>query len=502
MLDYEIIALSSEMSLMDRETIKELDISLKDLMYNASKSFCTALLEDEIIKDVESILFLCGNGNNGGDGYAAALLLFEKGFNIEIYTVEPDKGRSKAAQYWFEKCFEAKKIKIIYDLDSAFAKADLIVDAMYGTGFRDEFNEQVGEVFRKVENISAKKVAIDAPSGVVMDNPRACKHAFKADLTITFEFLKYGLVSDFTAAYAGRVKLVSIGFPPSVREKMYQTGNRYILSDPLAEVKRKPDSHKGDYGKLLMICSSKNMTGAGYLSAMGALRTGIGLLCFSCPEDATFVMQAKLNEPIFSPYIPNSIDSFIENIGDLENYTSILHGCGVGNTNITNQINRYLLEVYDNTLVLDGDAINSLAADKDFINLINNKKCKLVLTPHPLEMARLVNKAVSYVQANRMSVAKDFAKNYDCAVILKGAKTIIALPEGKAYVSTAVNPGMARGGSGDILSGMVASLLAQNFPMGKALCSAVFRHAQSADKAKEIFGENAMLPSDMVNLIK
>ncbi len=502
MLDYEIIASSSEMSILDKEAVKELDIALKDLMYNAAKAFCDALLEDVIIQNVHKILLLCGNGNNGGDGYAAAYILQEKGYDIGVYAVEPNKARSKAAQYWFEKCFETKKIKIIYELDEAFYRADMVIDAVYGTGFRDEFNEQVCEVFKKIQYVDMKKVTIDAPSGVVMDNPRACDYAFKADLTITFEFLKYGLVSSETATYAGRVKLVSIGFPENVRKKMYEQGNRYILADPLASVKRKSDSHKGDYGKLLMVCSSKNMTGAGYFSAMGALRSGIGLLCYACPEDTVQVMQMKMNEPVFLPYEVDSLASFKEMMGDLDKYSGVLHGCGVGNTKITQEINNYLLTECTSTCIFDADAINALAADKNFHTLLRNKKCKLVLTPHPLEMARLINKSASYVQENRTSVAKDFANAYDCAVILKGAKTVIALPEGKAYISMAVNAGMARGGTGDILAGIVASLLAQNFPMGKALCSAVFKHSKSGEKAREVFGENAMLPSDMLNYIR
>ncbi len=499
MLDYEIIATSAEMSSMDREATIALDITMKDLMHNAAKAFCDALLEDELFENTEKILILCGNGNNGGDGYAAARILADKGYDIAVYTVEPDKGRSKAAQYWFEKCFANKKINLAYDIDRAFKNTDMIIDAVYGTGFRDEFNEQVADVYKKVATIDTKKVAIDAPSGIVMDTPRACEHAFKADLTITFEFLKYGLVSKATSDYVGRVKLVSIGFPKEIREKMMLHGRRYILLDPLASFKRNPEANKGDFGKLLMVCASKTMTGAGYFSAMGALRTGVGLLYFSCPENTMQVMQTKLNEPVFLPYEEMNIDSFVESIGDIKKYTAILHGCGVGNNEHTLAVNKYLLQNSKAPVVFDADAINALIGNLD---ILKKKKCKLVLTPHPLEMARLINKDVVYVQENRMLVAREFAKEYDCAVILKGAKTVIAMPEGKVYVNATMNAGMAKGGTGDILAGMVSSLLAQKFSMAKALCSAVFRHGASGDSAREVFGESAMLPSDMLNYLR
>ncbi len=499
MLDNEIIALSSEMGALDREACTTLAISTKELMHNAAFAFSTFLLQHEIINNVQEILIVCGNGNNGGDGYALALILAEKGYTISIYTVEPDKGRNSNAQYWFEKCFEKKKAKIAYDFDDALKNTDMIIDAVYGTGFHDSFNPQVEEIFKKMSLYNGKKVAIDIPSGVNADTAAVCPHAFKADLTITFEFLKLGLVSAPACAFSGEVAIVPIGFPDDVRQKMFSIGRRYVLSDPLEDYKRNPESNKGDYGKLLSICGSQTMTGASYLAAMGALRTGIGLMYFCCPSEIMQVMQVKLNEPVFMPYKAGDLESFKSAVGNLDNYSAILHGCGVGTTHITASINEYLLLNAKNPCVFDADALNALVGQLD---ILHEKSCKLILTPHPKEMARLIGKDVDYVQKNRFDVAKDFAAKYNCALILKGAKTLIAMPEGKVYVNSTVNAGMAKGGSGDILAGMVASLVGQHFPIARALCSAVFKHGRSGDLCREVHGENAMLPTDMLDYIR
>ncbi len=499
MLDFEIIALSAEMEMMDKKTTEVLGITFRDLINNAAQAFCNSLTNDVIIQDVEHILILCGNGNNGADGYALALLLNERGFDVSVYTVDPNKARSKNAQFIFEKCFSNKKIKFEYDIDFALTRTDMIIDCVYGTGFRDCFIPQVETVFQKVALCSAKKVALDTPSGIITDTGEACNYAFKADLTITFEFLKYCLVAASSRIYAGRVEIVSVGFPEEVRNKLLEKGRRYIVNDPLSKIVRKPDGNKGDFGKLLMVCGSRTMTGAGYFSAMGALRTGIGLVYFSCPENIMPVMQTKLNEPVFLPYEQYNIDSFIESIGSLNKYTAVVHGCGVGQHEITSKINEYLLLNSEQPCIFDADAINALVGNLD---LLLEKKCKLILTPHPAEMARLIGKDVEFVQNNRLDVARDFANAYDCAVILKGARTKIALPRGKVYINPTVNSGMAKGGSGDILSGMVASLVAQKHPIAKALASAVFRHGESGDRAREVLGESAMLPTDMLNYIR
>lgn len=500
----EKIALATHIREMDRIAPEILGISSQRLMYNAAFAFYKTLIADTIFQNVHSILILCGRGNNGGDGYVIAKLLQELNLEVFIYSIENEKPKSADCQYFFELCKNEEKIhfiKHLEELDSILLSIDLLIDAVYGTGFYGSFKSEAEELFKKISTYEIKSVAVDIPSGVHADKASLCLFAFKADLTITFEFLKLGLVSYPAFANVGRVEVVSIGFTPEIREEYNTTFFKHhlIKSDPLEIEQRKDDSHKGNFGKLLMLCGSSTMTGAGYFAAMGALRTGIGLLYYACPKSIMTLMQTKLNEPLFLPYEDGDFSSFIHATHTLDIYSAILFGSGSGQSELSEKIHDYLLTKAKQVCIFDADAISILSRK---LFLLKEKTCPLVLTPHPAEMARLIQRDTAYVQANRLEVAQEFSQKYQCYIILKGARTVIALPDGEVYINTSGNPGMGCGGSGDVLAGMVASLAGQGYPLAKALCSAVYSHGYAGDKCKEKWGERAMLPSDIINEIR
>ncbi len=506
MSNFSAIASAKQMQEMDRECMKSQNISSIELMQNAAFAFYSSLVQDSLFINVSQVLIICGKGNNGGDGYCLALYLEKMGLEVFIYSLEDKKQKSPDCEHYFSICKQNQNILFISSLEEfslVSSKCDMLIDAVYGTQFRDSFNAEVEDIFKIISEIKTKKVAIDIPSGLHADNATYCKYAFKADLTITFEYYKYALLAYPAAEYAGRVKVVSIGFSKEIKNN--KTNGFYIIADCLESV-REVNTHKGNYGKLLLACGSESMLGAGYFAAMGALRFGIGLLYFSCQQELMPLMQLKLNEPVFLPYDIKCEHTFKTVFSDFSKYSALVHGCGFGTNPEAQEITHFLIKNSTIPLVLDADAITTISKD---INILAQSKALLILTPHEAEMARLINKDINYVKENRLEIARTFAKKHQCYLILKGARTIIATPDEEIYINSTANAGLAKGGSGDILAGMLGAALSQckasDFSpsyIKKALCSAVYNHGLAGDRCAEQLGQRAMLPTDILNFIR
>ncbi len=503
------IASAKQMQEMDKACMSSSGISSIELMHQAAFAFYSKLVQDKIFENVSSLLILCGKGNNGGDGYCLAPLFAKMGIRVFVFSVEDEKAKSADTKHYYKLCKQNPSIEIfssIENLKQILPSCDMLIDAVYGTQFRDVFTKKVEDLFRIISERSMKKVAVDIPSGLCADSATLCPYAFKADLTITFEFLKPALVSYPACSHAGRVEVVDIGFSREI--KSTQTFANYIISDPLLTL-REENTHKGNFGKLLLACGSKTMTGAGFFAAIGALRFGVGLLYYSCSKKIMPLMQMKINEAVFLPYSKKNSTSFLQVFENLNIYSAIVHGCGFGTSKKSQEVTKFLLKNASIPLILDADALTTISQNTD---LLLSAKAPLILTPHEQEMARLTGTNSETVKNNRITYAKDFAKKFNCYLILKGARTIISCPDGEIFINSSGNAGMARGGSGDILAGMIGAAIANIYKkesakesyhtsIKKALCSAVYNHGLAGDKCAKVKGQRAMTPTDMLEYI-
>lgn len=281
-----------------------------------------------------------------------------------------------------------------------------------------------------------------------------------------------------------------------------ETINKSIVKEAI--VKREKDSNKGTFGSLLSICGSYSMTGAAVMAGKGALRSGIGLLKMAVPESIYPIMASAIFESVYFPLRENESGTLNKKetpflLKKADECSAVLIGCGMQNNSDTKFITRSFIERCSKPLILDADALNSIADD---VSILKSAKADVIITPHPGEMARLINNTVSYVQENREEVAKTFAKENDVYVVLKGYKTIVAAPDGRIKVNNTGNSGMATGGSGDVLAGIISSLVAQNTKMPfECACAGVYVHGLAGDIARDKFGEISMLPTDLINCL-
>ncbi len=485
----ETLANTKEMARLDALTMQYKNISSLQLMWDAATAFYNAIS----CHISDKTLILCGGGNNGGDGYSLACILSENNIDVSVYSVT-DRFSSDDTLYYRNLALKKNNV-IEIDENELYANIcdfDLIIDAVYGTGFHGSLPIHIADIFRFVNNSLAYKISIDIPSGAICDTGELAESAFRADKTVTFEFLKPALVAFPARENCGDINIVSIGFPSTIRKKI-NTNAVQITNSVMSAINnlRKKNSNKGDFGKILSVCGSKRMIGAAYLSAIATLRSGIGLLYLACSDDILVPLQIKLTEPVFLPY-----NKTIEEIGDLNRFDAILHGCGCGSTQA--EITEHIINNYKGMVILDADALNNIAGNNQ---LISNRECSLILTPHPGEMARLVGCSVSEIQSNRIRYATEYANTNNCYVVLKGAGTIIAAPDNRYAINTSGNSGLAKGGSGDVLAGMIAAYYVNSDNIFESICAAVYEHGAAADRLLNRYNELNMLPSDLLNEI-
>lgn len=463
------------------------------LMKNAAKS-CVGYIYSHITKQ-DKILVLCGKGNNGGDGYEIATLIHKDGYDVSVINVFDTVPNTDTAKTVFNECKENNvSIHSFFDYEKQLSKTSVIIDAVFGVGFYGCIEEEslLGKMFSACNEKNALRIAVDTPSGINSADGTCEGVAFNADYTITMAYVKTGMVSYPAKKYCGEISIADIGYPKELCDEIPKDAlvpdEDYLRN--IVPV-RNPDSHKGTYGRLLMFCGSENMTGAAVLSAKSALRSGVGLVNIANHEKTVRILQAHLAEPVFS-VIPDNDDGEILKLSDKA--TAILAGCGIGMSDFSERTFFSLVKNAKRNLIIDADGINFLSENKI---ILKEAKSIPILTPHPLEFARLLGKTVADVQKNRINTAKAFAKEYGCVVVLKGSSTVIASPDGRIAVNLTGNPGLAKGGSGDVLAGVIASLCAQGIPEFESAVCGVYLHGKAADNLREKIGEYGLLPSDL-----
>lgn len=479
-------------------------ISSLRLMENAGSAAARYIRESDKVAG-KRCLILCGQGNNGGDGFVVARKLLEHGADVSVILVS-GAPKTQEAQEMLERL--STRQRVVYDTsdlsvsENLIRSSDIIVDAVYGTGFHGTIaDETTKKLFDTANASSAKIYALDMPSGANADSGEASDSTIRADVTIAFAAPKIGQFLFPAANYCGKVVFVGIGLP----ESAYNTDGSHVelLDKEMIARKiplREKNSNKGTYGKVLCVCGSLGMAGAAYMCAGGALRCGAGLVTLAVPKSIYVPVASKLNECMVYPLDANESGTLaFSALGRIKEMTkgatALVVGCGLSQNEETQQLVRSLVSEANCPVILDADGINAFAGH---IDLLRTSKAELILTPHPGEMSRLCGKKIDEIQQSRLDTARSFAMENGVTLVLKGANTVIASKDGHAYINPTGNPGMAKGGSGDILAGMIASFAAQGISPVDSACCGAFIHGLAGDMAAEKLSEYGMIPTDMI----
>ncbi|MDD3765553.1 MAG: NAD(P)H-hydrate dehydratase [Eubacteriales bacterium] len=442
---------------------------------------------------------LCGKGNNGGDGFVVARHLLSQGFDVSVMLVA-DESSIKGDALANLDMLKNLGVPIICGINQDILKnCDIIVDALLGIGAKGAPRGEVADAIDAINAAKKKVLSVDVPSGVDASTGFVPGKCVCADVTVTFGVNKIGLVVYPGAQYAGRVFVEEISFALQAVES--QNINIETIKRPLLPP-RCQNSHKGSFGKVLAICGSEEYTGAAYLSSMAAIKAGCGLVNLITPKSAYIPLAQKLTEVIIRPVSDKdgkiSAASLNTIVSFAEGANSIICGCGLGQNHDIIEVVRAVAKNSKVPIILDADGLNAAAKH---IDILKNRKAEMVVTPHLGEMSRLTGLSVEEIQKDIVLVAKNFASEYNIVTVLKSASTIVALPDGKAYINTIGNSGMATAGSGDVLAGLIGGLIAQGLSPSYAAVSGVFLHARAGDIAASKLGEHGTVASDILAAI-
>jgi NAD(P)H-hydrate epimerase len=502
-----IVLNSAQSKELEKEAVKA-GTDYLQLMENAGTA-AVRYLQKRFRFEQKKIVILCGKGNNGGDGYVAARRLSELGALTVVVLVQ-GLPATDISNIMFSK-LENTSVKIISNfqntdmLRSMLASADFIIDAVYGTGFHGAVREHLLPLFQMANQSPATMVSLDMPSGANCDTGEVEGACIQAEYTISFSTLKNGHLLSPARYFCGQVVVVPIGIDSKLIQKQKTDFHVTELGDVKALIKpRNPESNKGDYGRLLCLCGSEGMAGAAIMSTKAAIRCGTGIVHTALPRSIYSIVSSHVIESVYTLLDYNqdgslTSEALISLDTALSKASACLIGCGLGTSkNTVVDTVRNMITKSTVPLIIDADGINIIAEN---INVLQNLTVPVVLTPHPGEMARLCNTGVADIQAHRFQYAKDFAEKHRVILVLKGAGTIVALPNGEAYLNLTGNAGMAKGGSGDVLAGMIASFIAQKMDPAKAAAAAVYLHGEAGDRCAKKLSQCAMLPTDLIEIL-
>jgi NAD(P)H-hydrate epimerase len=497
---------SDEMRQIDKSTIEQYGVPSLILMERAGLSVAQKVRE---LYKTGKIIVLCGKGNNGGDGLVVARILQNWGYRVKAFLLGEKVSLSPDCEVQYKI---AKKFNVPIELKSAISSSALhgaiIIDAIFGTGLNKPVGKNLVEIFNMANNSSSPVFSIDIASGISADTGEVLGAAIKADYTITFGLPKLGHILYPGADYSGKLFVEDIGFPPqllnseTLKVELIQKDSVSSFIKP-----RERYSHKGDYGHVLIIAGSKGKTGAALMCAKACLRSGAGLVTIGVPESLIGVMQGRITEEMTLPladdgkgmFSINAIDKILSFISSKIQAVAI--GPGIGISPDTEMLVAEIIKTSPVALIIDADGINSLSANPD---TLKQAKSSVVLTPHPGEMARLCSRALNStyktfdIEKDRLGITSRLSCEYGVNVVLKGVPSVIASPDGRVFVNISGNPGMATGGSGDVLTGIIASFVGQGLNPLNASISGVYIHGLAGDLASEKKGEYSMIASDLI----
>lgn len=488
------------MKLVTAKEMKALDVQAQNdyampgilLMDNAAQAVAEAVHEALTALEGERVVIFCGGGNNGGDGLGAARWLQSYGVSVRAFVVgaalDAVQGDAALELAMFTKAggrVEALSTEDDWVLaELAASKADVLVDALLGTGFHGELE---GDVLRACEllNKSEKYIlAVDVPTGVNADNGAVSENAVRADHTVTMALVKTGLLLYPGREYCGDIELADISMPVKLVEE-YQS-DKYRLTDEIVRELlplRKANAHKGDAGRVVICAGSPGYTGAAALASDAAVKAGAGLVSLYTPLSSRDVLAIKLTEVMVHGLLERmpgilggGAASDVASSAEAADVLAI--GPGLGTSESTQEAVRTILQKITTPVVIDADALTALAGHTEILAAMQAQK---VLTPHPGEMARLTGLEIAEIEADRINIAKKYAEQWQAIVVLKGAPTVIGCPNGTVYVNSTGNSSLATGGSGDVLTGIIAGLAAQEISLQEAAICGVYLHGLAAE---------------------
>ncbi len=503
------IVTAEQMMRIDRECADN-GLPTAVLMENAGKA--VAVEVTRILGDYYSrkVIILAGPGNNGGDGLVAARYLHDSGLEVALYLFGKKRMNDTNLELVRERNINCKEVPTDDNLDglnSALQDADVVIDALFGTGN----NRPLEGVFKRALEITGKAAginpdlhifALDLPSGLNADTGAIDDACLYADDTITLGYPKVGLYNQPGSDRAGRITVVDIGIPPHLADDISLELN--TADKVKALLPRRPVSaNKGTFGRVLVIAGSVNYIGAAYLACSGAMRVGAGLVTLVTPASLQPVIAGKLTEATYLPLpetgtqinAPEAVGLIMK---EIPKYDVILAGCGLGQSEAAAELIQTLF--IDNgtelpSVVLDADALNILSEVPEWWRQFTGNA---ILTPHPGEMARLAGMSVEEVQQDRLNAAEKAAEKWNKTVVLKGAYSVIASPGKPAVINPSANPGLASAGTGDVLAGVVAGLLAQGLTVEDAASCGVYLHSEAGEIVRERLGDTGMIASDLL----
>ncbi len=497
---------SQQMRSIDHTAIEEYGIAGTVLMENAGRAVADAA--EEMVEGFGHVAVVCGRGNNGGDGFVAARHLYNRGMSVEVFLLaEAGELSGDAAT----NCRIAQKmgLPIVENpdtevLEAAVDSADIVIDAILGIGISGEVHGAAQSAIETINQSLALVLAVDIPSGLSSDTGAVLGEAVEADRTLTFGLPKVGHYCYPGRDLCGEIEVVDISLPQELLTSDALTTNLTEAVDAwLMLPYRWGDMHKGDAGRLLIVAGSAGMTGAAALAGLGAARSGAGLVTLAVPESLNDILEAKCTEVMTLP-VPETgqrslaRETAAQILAFAENCDAVALGPGLSQVSETQELARELIGRISQPLVVDADGLNACV---DATDVLKDRSAPTVITPHPGELSRLVDLSVTDIQADRVGAARQAAGDLSCVVVLKGAATVTATADGEVWVNPTGNPGMASGGVGDVLTGVIAALLAGGADDLEAAVSGVFYHGRAGDLAAERCGERGLVASDLLEQV-
>jgi len=502
------IATVEQMRGLDRRTIGENGVAGLVLMENAGRGACAVIQEH--FPELRRAAVFAGKGNNGGDGLVIARHLQNAGVEVMVLLLagkDEIKGDARTnLEAWLKMKGKLEQIKSEKDLAGqrpAILHADLLVDAIFGTGLNAEVQGLYRAAIELINQVSSERnlpvLAVDIASGLNADTGQVMGVAVEADVTATFGLAKVGQLCFPGAALSGRIEVIDISIPP---ELFADLPYHAVTAAAAAELcaRRPEDSHKGRNGHLLVLAGSPGKTGAAVMAGESALRSGAGLVTLGVPASLHDLFELKTLEVMTEP-LPDTdrrtlgraaVARAKELMADKE---AVALGPGLGRGEEVTEFVRAVIAASSAPMVIDADGLNAVATDPE---MVKARQAPIIVTPHPGEMSRLLKRPTAQVQADRLSAALEFAKSYGVITVLKGAHTVIATPEGQAFIVLSGNPGMATAGMGDVLTGVIGSLLGQGYDPGRAAVLGVYLHGRAGDLAAKDLGEVGLIASDLI----
>ncbi len=491
--------------LFQSEQVKEIDaktmdyepITSPDLMERASENMTNWILSH--FSNNHPFIFLIGPGNNGGDGLVIARLLAEKSYNVTVLMIRftPDISSDCALNLSrFQKMQgQVKDVNSIDDMP-VLTQNHVVIDAIFGAGLTRPIEGLPAEIIHAVNKSRVQVVSVDAPSGLLgEDNDKNNGAILKVDWTLALQFPNISFLLPENEMYVGNIQIIDIGLHPKAIAEC--TSDYFLIekSDVQAKIKRRARfSHKGNYGHALLVAGAYGKMGAAVLAARACLRTGVGLLTTHIPKSAYQIMQTAVPEAMLS--IDQS-ELIFSRLNDIQSYNAIGIGPGLGMKANTETALLQFIDKSSLPMVLDADALNILSKNTSYLQKLPENT---IITPHAKEFKRLFGEYQTDFESLEMQI--EAAKKYKIIIIFKGAFSRIAMPDGRVVFNSTGNPGMATGGSGDVLTGMILSLLAQNYSPEDAALVAVWMHGKAGDIFADAFGEQALIASDLIDNLK